>query len=75
VTALARILEQRRQLLKTHLFSKDEGALFQIANEFDIRHSNERQREEYDDVFLDWTFWWYIATIELCDQLDSREVP
>lgn len=72
VAALARVLEQQRKFLKQHLLSKDEDALFQIANEFDIRHSNERQRVGYDDVFLDWTFWWYISTIELCDQLLKR---
>ncbi|MEU1128138.1 hypothetical protein ABZ371_32275 [Streptomyces sp. NPDC005899] len=35
---LGRILEDRRDLLKTHLLKKDEGALFQIANQFDLRH-------------------------------------
>jgi hypothetical protein len=33
----ARVLESRRQLIKKEMLSKDEGALFQIANQFDIR--------------------------------------
>lgn len=73
--ALARVLEDRRALLKEALFSKDEGALFTIANEFDIRHRGVRgahgkaQQEDYADAFLDWVFWWYLATVELTDRL------
>lgn len=73
VVALARLLEDRRQLLKTHLLRKDEGALFQIANEFDLRHSKADQRGEYDEAYLDWLFWWYLATVDLVDQLLSRQ--
>lgn len=73
VVALARLLEDRRQLLKKHLLRKDEGALFQIANEFDLRHSKADQRGEYDEAYLDWIFWWYIATVDLADQLLSRQ--
>ena len=58
--------------LKAELFSKDEAALFTIANEYDVRHSNARQRDDYDEAFLDWTFRWYLATIELSDQLIER---
>ena len=32
------MLEERRELLRTSWFQKDEGALFTIANEFAIRH-------------------------------------
>lgn len=72
VFTLARILESRRTLLKTELLSKDEGALFQIANQFDIRHRNADQRPSYDDGYLDWIFWWYLATVELTNQLLTR---
>lgn len=73
VVVLARILENRRSLLQARLLSKDEGALFVIANQFDLRHQNERQRSDYDEAFLDWVFWWYLATIELIDRLASRD--
>ncbi|WP_328505593.1 hypothetical protein [Streptomyces sp. NBC_00391] len=65
---LARILEERRALIKEHL-GKDEGALFEIANRFDLRHRRADQRAEYDEAFLDWIFWWYLATVELTNQL------
>lgn len=69
VVTLARLLEDRRALLKAELLSKDEGALFQIANQFDLRHRNPQQRGDYDDAFLDWVFWFYLSTIELSDRL------
>jgi hypothetical protein len=72
ILALASLLEERRDLLKDRLFSKDEGALFQIANEFALRHRNEAQKSGYDPIFLDWVFWWYLATVELTDRLLGR---
>jgi hypothetical protein len=70
--ALALVLEERRGLLKENLLTKDEGALFQIANQFAIRHQNDGQHPDYDPVFRDWIFWWYLATIELTDRLIER---
>jgi hypothetical protein len=72
VVALARVLEHRRALLKDALFSKDEGALFGIANAFDLRHHNAEQRGDYDEAFLDWVFWWYLGTVELTTRLLAR---
>ncbi len=73
ILTLARVLEANRTLLKTELLSKDESALFRIANEFDLRHSNAMQRPDYDEAFLDWVFWWYLATAELTDRLLDRQ--
>lgn len=74
VLALHRVLEDRRSLIKAELVSKDEGALFQIANEFDLRHSGARQRTDYQDAYLDWVFWWYLATLELTDRIVASQV-
>jgi hypothetical protein len=57
IIALAGILEEERSVLKAELFTGDEGALFQIANQFGIRHQNASQRVDYDPAFLDWVFW------------------
>ena len=70
---MARILENRRELLKVELFSKDEGALFAIANGFDLRHRRADQRGDYAEDFLDWIFWWYLGTIELADRFLRRQ--
>lgn len=74
IVSLARVLEERRELVEAALTKKDAGALFQIANEFDLRHRRstghgKAQREDYDDAFLDWVYWWYLSTVELTKQL------
>lgn len=72
VVALAGVLEERRHtVLKEHLSKGDRGALFDLANNFHLRHQDPRQLKEYDDFFLDWIFWWYLSTIELTDRLIS----
>jgi hypothetical protein len=73
VVELAGVLEERRRLLKAELHTNDEGALFNIANNFAIRHRKDGQQDDYDPVFLDWVFWWYLATIELTDRVLERE--
>ncbi len=61
------------QLIKDQLLTKDEGALFRIANNFAIRRRREQQCGDYDAAFLDWIFWWYLGTIELTNQIISAQ--
>jgi hypothetical protein len=75
IVTLARVLEHRRALVKASFLSKDEGALFQIANNFDLRHRRADQQGDYDEAFLDWVFWWYLGTIELTNRLLARSLP
>ncbi len=72
IIALAGVLEERRKVIKAEMLSKDEDALFAIANNFSIRHQNQSQRNDYDPAFLDWVFWWYLATIELTDRIEEK---
>lgn len=72
IVTLVGVLEDRRELLKAELLRKDEGALLQIANEFSLRHHRAGQMSDFDPVFLDWVFWWYLATIELTDRILAR---
>ncbi|MFE6229500.1 hypothetical protein ACFVQZ_36445, partial [Streptomyces sp. NPDC057854] len=72
VVTLAGVLEIERNLLEEKLLSKDEGALFTIANKFAIRHQRADQQPDYDDAYLDWIFWWYLATVELVRSLRQR---
>ncbi|CAM5710161.1 hypothetical protein KAURM247S_05479 [Kitasatospora aureofaciens] len=73
VIALAGILEERRDLIRAELGRPDDGALFQIANRFEIRHRDASQLEDYDPAFLDWIFCWYLATVELTTVLLQRQ--
>lgn len=72
-TSLAAILEKRRPLLKEHLFRKDEGALFRLANEFEVRHYRADEDLDYDEAFLDWIFWWFLATVDLTEAIIERQ--
>lgn len=73
IVTLAGLLERHRELVKEHLDTKDEGALFEIANRFGLRHKNKAQQDDYHDDFLDWVFWWYLATVELTQRIRARE--
>ncbi|MFJ9776904.1 hypothetical protein ACIRVF_37675 [Kitasatospora sp. NPDC101157] len=73
IIALAGILEERRDLIRAELGKPDDGVLFQIANRFEIRHRDASQQEDYDPAFLDWIFWWYLATVELTTTLVQRQ--
>lgn len=70
---LARVLEDHRELLRTELLSADENDLFHIANKFDVRHKKSNQQADYDDAFREWTFWWYLSTINLVNVLLARQ--
>ena len=66
VRELADVLEYLRPQVKQELLSKDESDLFNIANNFGIRHYNQRQKEDYNkSVWLSWIFYIYLSTIHL----------
>ena len=69
IVTLDGILEQRKNLLKGNLTRRDESDLFEIANRFDLRHRNSSQLADYDDNFLEWIFYWYLATVDLSEKL------
>ncbi|WP_331712343.1 hypothetical protein [Streptomyces davaonensis] len=71
IVTLAGILEERRPLIKEQVGKADEGALFEIANRYNLRHRRADQHGDYDEAFMDWIFWWYLATVELTNQLIS----
>jgi hypothetical protein len=66
VRDLADVLEYLRPHVKDLLSSGDESDLFNIANNFGIRHHNERQKTSYDAQFwLPWMFYFYLSTIHV----------
>ncbi|MDE1183578.1 hypothetical protein [Paraburkholderia sp.] len=73
VRDLADILEFLRQEAKTVLNSKDEADLFNLANNFGIRHHNKDQKTDYDQsIWLSWAFYYYLATIHACVRLIEK---
>jgi hypothetical protein len=75
VRMLADIFESLRKRLKSTITQKDESDLFSIANNFEIRHRNEKQKAKYDkSLWLSWMFYFYLATLHLAvRRLDISE--
>lgn len=66
VRDLADVLEYLRPKVKVLLTSKDDSDLFNIANNFGVRHHNDKQKTTYDAaLWLSWMFYFYLATIHV----------
>ena len=66
VRDLADVLEYLRPSVKSLLTSADERDLFNIANNFGIRHHNDQQKTGYDaGLWLSWMFYFYLSTIHV----------
>ena len=74
VKNLADILELGRSLNATGLPSKDENRLFEIANEYGIRHHKPSERNKYDSgIWLDWIFYTFLNAVALMAAIRNRE--
>ncbi|WP_372012816.1 hypothetical protein [Pseudoxanthomonas sp. 10H] len=66
VRELCDVFEYLRPRLQAALTRSDESDLFNIANNFGIRHHNESQKTDYDvGIWLSWMFYFYLATIHV----------
>jgi hypothetical protein len=64
VRMLADIFEKLRPELGKAITKNDEKDLFNIANNFAIRHDNDKQKTRYDKgLWLSWMFYFYLATL------------
>jgi hypothetical protein len=71
---LADVLEFLRPQLDGVLTNKDDAALFNIANNFAIRHHNGKQQATYDKViWYSWIFYFYLATIHAAVRLIEKK--
>jgi len=74
VRSLADVLEFLKPKLKSTISSADESDLFHLANQFGIRHHNEKQKTKYDQtIWLSWMFYYYLATIHAALRLLQRK--
>ena len=66
VRDLADVLEYLRPQVQKLLTKKDDNDLFNIANNFGIRHHNDKQQTAYDSaLWLSWMFYFYLSTIHV----------
>lgn len=73
IRELVDVLEYLRPKAKDLLESKDEKDLFNIANNYGIRHHNEQQKNKYDvAIWHSWMFYHYLATIHALLRLINK---
>lgn len=74
IRELADVLEFIRPAIKKHLDKKDEDDLFNIANNFGIRHHNNKQQVQYDKaIWYSWIFYYYLATLHAVLRMTSKK--
>jgi hypothetical protein len=74
IRELADVLEFLRPAIKEHLTKKDENDLFNIANNFGIRHHNKDQQTEYDKaIWYSWIFYYYLATLHAVLRMTNKK--
>lgn len=74
VRDLVDLVELLQDRVANTLESADERDLFHLANKFGIRHANAAQKTNYDlDVWLDWMFYHYLASIRAYTRLIARK--
>ena len=66
VRDLADVLEYLRPKVKALLTENDEKDLFNLANNFGVRHHNDKQKTRYNAaLWLSWMFYFYLSTIHV----------
>lgn len=67
------VLEKLRPSIQAEMLSGDEKDLFNIANNFSIRHLNEHQKGNYESaLWFSWLFYVNLSTIHLLTRLKAR---
>ena len=71
---LADVLEYLKPQVKSVLESKqDDSELFNIANNFAIRHHNKQQKNNYNKaIWYSWMFYFYLASIHAFSRLIEK---
>lgn len=72
IIELAGVLEYLRKS-QIKFPRKDDATLFQIMNEFDLRHNNKVQHSEYSkDIWYNWFFYTFLASISTLIKLNEE---
>jgi hypothetical protein len=73
VRGLADVLEYLRTELKDSFTKPDESDIFNLLNNFGIRHHNATQKSDYDQaIFLEWSFYYLLSAIHAALRLLGR---
>jgi len=75
IRILADVLEFVREDIKENMFSSDENRLFEIANQFGIRHHNTEQKTDFDkNIWLEWIFYSYLNSINTVVKIKNTQI-
>ncbi|WP_249728868.1 hypothetical protein [Acidovorax sp. CCYZU-2555] len=73
VRDLADVLEYLKPAIKNSLNRKDESFLFELINNYGIRHHSKSQKTDYDaNIWLSWMFYYFLATIQAIVRFDNK---
>lgn len=78
IIKLANVFEylKKERTLEKVLNKKDMKDLFQIANDFALRHHNPYQKKEYDmEIWVDWIFQYYLSTCVATLKMIKKNKP
>ena len=77
ILKLAGVLEYLKERIKNngeYFADKDDDALFNIINNFDIRHHKQMQQDQYNkDAWYDWMFYTFLASIYTLLKLNDKQ--
>ncbi|KON88867.1 hypothetical protein AF332_20065 [Sporosarcina globispora] len=74
IIELGGVLELFKTDLDKHFNNKDESDLFNLLNNYNLRHKNLNQKNNYDiEVFYPWIFFNLLAAIDACFKMINRE--
>lgn len=73
IVQLGKVLEPLKKKV-TKVLTKDESDLFEILNNFGLRHNNSKQKTDYDSkIFDSWLFYHYLAAVHAYLRLLERQ--
>jgi hypothetical protein len=81
IRELADVLEYLKSTLKDNMTTDDEKELlkiqkdlFNIANNFQIRHNNDSQKDNYSRSWMSWIFYLYLSSIHLLLRIRKKGI-
>ncbi|AMQ75639.1 MULTISPECIES: hypothetical protein [Bacillus amyloliquefaciens group] len=74
ILEIAGLLENLRESNKLHLAKKDESDLFNLLNNFNLRHNNPNQQTKYEkSIFYPWVFFNLLSALDAALKLLNRQ--
>ncbi|MDF9556307.1 hypothetical protein P5757_09540 [Bacillus tropicus] len=71
---LGSILEPLRAEMTTKISKEDTSAIFNILNNFQLRHNNANQKTDYDkDIYYPWMFYQILAALDAFLKIKEQE--